>query len=112
MSTDKNKVQNRKGAVKVVLRSFDSASMASAIREILYVAKKIGAKVYGPIPLPVKCRKFTVIKGPHVDKRSREQFEMRILKRFCIIKPLPGTSQVLADTVISCGVDVTMHILG
>ena len=69
------------GKIRVRLRAFDVDLLDQSSKTIVQVVKKAGAKVSGPIPLPTKINKFTVLRSPHVNKKSREQFEMRTHKR-------------------------------
>ena len=74
---------------------------------IVNTAQKTGAKILGPIPLPTKKNKYTVLRSPHVDKKSREQFEMRTHKRLIdIVNPTPQTVDALMNLDIASGVDV------
>ena len=70
--------------IKIKLKSFDHRSLEHATGEIVSAVKRTGADVSGPIPLPRHIERFTVIRGPHVDKKSREQFEIRTQKRLVI----------------------------
>ncbi|MGB1909339.1 MAG: 30S ribosomal protein S10, partial [Candidatus Puniceispirillaceae bacterium] len=73
--------------------------------------KRTGANVRGPIPLPTNMRRFTVLRGPHVDKKSREQFEMRTHKRLLdIIDPTPQTVDALMKLDLAAGVDVEIKL--
>jgi small subunit ribosomal protein S10 len=79
--------------------------------EIVNTAKRTGAQVRGPIPLPTSLNRFTVLRGPHVDKKSREQFEMRTHKRVLdIIEPTPQTVDALMKLDLASGVDVVIKI--
>ena len=79
--------------------------------EIVETAKRTGARVSGPIPLPTSINKFTVLRSPHVDKKSREQFEMRTHKRLIdIYEPTPETADALMKLDISAGVDVEIKL--
>ena len=80
-------------------------------REIVSTAKRTGANVRGPIPLPTRLEKFTVLRGPHVDKKSREQFEIRTHKRMLdIVDPTPQTVDALMKLDLSAGVDVEIKL--
>jgi small subunit ribosomal protein S10 len=77
------------------------------VEEIVHAAKETGAKIAGPIPLPTEINKFTVLRGPHIDKKSREQFEMRTHKRMVdILDPTQQTVDSLMKLDLSSGVDV------
>ena len=80
-------------------------------REIVNTAKRTGAQVRGPIPLPTRIERFTVNRSPHVDKKSREQFEIRTHKRVLdIVDPTPQTVDALMKLDLSAGVDVEIKI--
>ena len=79
--------------------------------EIVDTAKRTGADVRGPIPLPTKIEKYTVLRGPHVDKKSREQFEIRTHKRLLdIVDPTPQTVDALMKLDLAAGVDVEIKL--
>jgi small subunit ribosomal protein S10 len=97
--------------IRIRLRAFDHRSLDSSIREIVSTAKRTGAKVIGPIPLPTRIEKFTVNRSPHVDKKSREQFEIRTHKRLLdIVNPTPQTVDALMKLDLSAGVDVEIKL--
>ena len=72
--------------IRIRLRAYDYRILDQSTSEIVNTAKRTGAKVCGPIPLPTNIEKYTVLRGPHVDKKSREQFEMRTHKRLLILR--------------------------
>jgi small subunit ribosomal protein S10 len=79
--------------------------------EILNTAKRTGAQVRGPIPLPTKISKYTVLRSPHVNKKSREQFEMRTHRRLLdIVDPTPQTVDALMKLDLAAGVDVEIKV--
>lgn len=98
--------------IKISLESFDHTLLNKAMKEIISTVKRTGASVRGPIPLPTKIKKFTVIRGPHVDKDSREQFEIRSSKRILIITPTVQTVDALMKLNLSSGVDIKIAING
>ena len=98
--------------IKLSLESFDHVVLSKAMQEIINTVKRTGATVKGPIPLPTKIQKFTVIKGPHVNKDSREQFEIRSSKRLLIISPTVQTVDALMKLNLSAGVDIKIAING
>lgn len=99
--------------IKIKLKSFDHRSLERATNEIISAVKRTGADVSGPIPLPRCIERFTVIRGPHVDKKSREQFEIRNQKRLVYInRPTPQTVDSLRKVDISAGVDVEIELVG
>ena len=84
--------------IRIRLKAFDHRVLDASAKEILNTAKRTGAQVRGPIPLPTRIEKFTVNRSPHVNKKSREQFEMRTHKRLLdIIDPTPQTVDALID---------------
>lgn len=104
-------MKNKEG-IKIALESFDSAVLSKAMCEIIATVKRTGATIRGPIPLPTKMQRFTVIKGPHVNKDSREQFEIRSSKRLLIISPNSQTVDALMKLNLSSGVDIKIAING
>ena len=99
--------------IKIKLKSFDHRSLEHATNEIVGAVKRTGARVSGPIPLPRHIERFTVIRGPHVDKASREQFEIRTQKRLVIISyPTPQTVEALRKDALPAGVDLEIKLVG
>ena len=94
--------------IKISLKSFDNNILNKAITEIASTVRRTGATIKGPVPLPTKIKKFTVIKSPHVNKDSREQFEIRSYKRLLIIIPTLQTVDALMKLNLSAGVDIKM----
>ena len=93
--------------IRIRLKAYDHKLLDQSTVDIVNTAQKTGAKIIGPIPLPTKKNKFTVLRSPHVDKKSREQFEMRTHKRLIdIINPTPQTVHSLKNLDIASGVDV------
>jgi small subunit ribosomal protein S10 len=93
--------------LRIKLRAYDHKLLDSLVEEIVHAAKETGAKIAGPIPLPTEINKFTVLRGPHIDKKSREQFEMRTHKRMVdILDPTQQTVDSLMKLDLSSGVDV------
>ncbi|TMA29948.1 MAG: 30S ribosomal protein S10 [Deltaproteobacteria bacterium] len=89
------------------LKAYDYKLLDQSAGEIVETAKRTGAKVVGPIPLPTRINKFTVLRSPHVDKKSREQFEIRTHKRLLdILEPTQQTLDALMKLDLSAGVDV------
>ena len=100
-------IKMTKQSIRIRLKAYDHKLLDQSTVEIVNTAKKTGAKILGPIPLPTKKNKFTVLRSPHVDKKSREQFEMRTHKRLIdIINPTPQTVDALMNLDIASGVDV------
>ena len=97
--------------IRIRLKAFDHRVLDSSTSEIVSTAKRTGAQVRGPIPLPSRIEKFTVNRSPHVDKKSREQFEIRTHKRLLdIIEPTPQTVDALMKLDLAAGVDVEIKL--
>ena len=93
--------------IRIRLKAYDHRLLDQSTSEIVDTAKRTGARVAGPIPLPTRINKYTVLRGPHVDKKSREQFEIRTHKRLIdILEPTPQTLDALMKLDLSAGVDV------
>ncbi len=98
-------------SIRITLKAFDHRILDTAASEIVHTAKRTGARVRGPVPLPNRIKRFTVIRSPHVDKRSQEQFEMRTHKRLMDIEdPTPQTIDALMKLDLPSGVDVEIKI--
>ena len=97
--------------IRINLRAYDNKILDISTQEIVNTAKRTGAQVKGPITLPTKIEKFTVLRSPHIDKKSREQFETRTHKRLIdIIEPTPATVEALMKLDLASGVDVEIKI--
>ena len=97
--------------IRIRLKAFDHRVLDQSVREIVGTAKRTGARVRGPIPLPNRLERFTVNRGPHVDKKSREQFEIRTHKRLLdIVDPTPQTVDALMKLDLAAGVDVEIKL--
>jgi small subunit ribosomal protein S10 len=97
--------------IRIRLKAFDHRVLDLSTAEIVSTAKRTGAQVRGPIPLPSRIEKFTVNRSPHVDKKSREQFEIRTHKRLLdIIEPTPQTVDALMKLDLAAGVDVEIKL--
>jgi small subunit ribosomal protein S10 len=97
--------------IRIRLKAYDHRILDQSVGEIVETAKRTGAKVAGPIPLPTVLNKFTVLRSPHVDKKSREQFEIRTHKRLLdILEPTPETIDALMKLDLSAGVDVEIKL--
>ena len=91
--------------------AFDHRLIDNSAREIVDTAKRTGARVSGPVPLPTRVERFTVLRSPHVDKKSREQFEIRTHKRLLdIVDPTPQTVDALMKLDLAAGVDVEIKL--
>ncbi|MDD8031318.1 MAG: 30S ribosomal protein S10 [Acidobacteriota bacterium] len=99
--------------IRIKLRSFDHRLLDQSVKDIVIKAKRTGAKVSGPIPLPTKIQRFCVLRSPHVDKRSREHFEMRIHKRLIDISEYSNeTIEELQKLDLPAGIDVEIKAFG
>ena len=97
--------------IRIRLKAYDHRILDQSVSEIVETAKRTGAQVAGPIPLPTVLNKFTVLRSPHVDKKSREQFEIRTHKRLLdILEPTPQTVDALKKLDLSAGVDVEIKL--
>ena len=97
--------------IRIRLKAFDHRVLDQSALEIVNTARRTGAQVRGPIPLPTRIEKFTVLRSPHIDKKSREQFEIRTHKRLLdIIEPTPQTVDALMKLDLAAGVDVEIKL--
>jgi len=93
--------------IRIKLKAYDHRMLDRSVKEIVDAARRTGAKVSGPIPLPTSMNKYTVLRSPHVDKKSREQFEIRTHRRLIdIVDPTPQTVDALLKLDLPSGVDV------
>ena len=99
--------------IRIRLKAFDHKLLDQATKEIVGTVRRTGADVIGPVPLPKKIEKFTVNRSPHIDKKSREQFEIRTFKRLIIISyPTSQTVDALMKVDLSAGVGVEIKLVG
>ena len=97
--------------IRIRLKAFDHRVLDQSTLEIVNTAKRTGAHVRGPIPLPTNIEKYTVLRSPHIDKKSREQFEIRTHKRVLdILDPTSETVDALMKLDLASGVDVEIKI--
>ena len=97
--------------IRIRLKAFDHRVLDQSTSEIVNTAKRTGAQVRGPIPLPTRIERFTVNRSPHIDKKSREQFEVRTHKRVLdIVDPTPQTVDALMKLDLASGVDVEIKL--
>ncbi|HNW82826.1 30S ribosomal protein S10 [bacterium] len=93
--------------IRIKLKAFDHKILDQSVGEIIETVSRSGARIAGPIPLPTKIHKYCVLRSPHVDKKSREQFEMRIHRRILdILNPTNQTMDELMKTDLSAGVEI------
>ena len=97
--------------IRIRLKAYDHKLLDQSVEEILDTALRTGARVVGPIPLPTEINKYCVLRSPHVDKKSREQFEIRTHKRLLeILEPTQETIDALMKLNLSAGVDVELKL--
>jgi small subunit ribosomal protein S10 len=97
--------------IRIRLKAYDHRVLDQSTLEIVNTAKRTGAQVRGPIPLPTRIEKYTVLRSPHIDKKSREQFEIRTHKRVLdILDPTPDTVDALMKLDLASGVDVEIKL--
>jgi small subunit ribosomal protein S10 len=97
--------------IRIRLKAFDHRVLDQSSTEIVETARRTGAQVRGPIPLPTRIERFTVLRSPHIDKKSREQFEIRTHKRLLdIVDPTPQTLDALMRLNLASGVDIEIKI--
>ncbi len=97
--------------IRIRLKAFDHRVLDQSTSEIVNTARRTGAQVRGPIPLPTRIEKFTVLRSPHIDKKSREQFEIRTHKRLLdIVDPTPQTVDALMKLDLAAGVDIEIKL--
>ncbi len=97
--------------IRIKLKSFDYRILDKSVASIVNTAKETGAKVVGPIPLPTKISRWTILRSPHIDKNSREQFEIRVHKRLIeILEPTQQTIDALMQLELPAGVEVEIKV--
>ena len=97
----------KKTKIRLTLKSYDHQLLDKAVKAICLTAKRTGALLVGPVPMPNRKRCFTVLRSPHIDKKSREQFELTTHRRVLdIVSPSDQTMEALGKLTISSGVDV------
>jgi small subunit ribosomal protein S10 len=110
-STKETQAEPSKERIRIKLRSYDHRMLDQSVSRIMEAARRTGAMVAGPVLLPTKIRKYTVLRSPHTDKKSREQFEIRIHKRLIDLKiPTAKTVDELMKLDLPAGVDVEIKI--
>ena len=97
--------------IRIRLKAYDHRVLDQSTLEIVNTAKRTGAQVRGPIPMPTRIERVTVLRSPHIDKKSREQFEIRTHKRLLdIVDPTPQTVDALMKLDLASGVDVEIKL--
>ena len=100
-----------KQRIRIKLKAYDHRVLDASVRQIVDAAEQTGAQVVGPVPLPTRIEKFTVNRSPHIDKKSRDQFEIRTHKRLLdIVEPTPQTVDALMKLDLAAGVDVEIKL--
>ncbi len=106
-----SKKQNDKTHIRIKLQAFDNNLLDASTRQIVNSANRTGAKVLGPVPLPTDIEKIVVNRSPHIDKKSRDQLEIRTHKRLLdILDPTPQTLDALMNLELSAGVNIEIKI--
>ena len=97
--------------IRIKLKAFDHRLLDKSVKEIIEIARRTGVKILGPVPLPTKRELYTVLRSPHVNKKSREQFEIKVHKRLIdIIDPSARTVDALSKLSLPAGVEVEMKL--
>ena len=97
--------------IRIRMEAYDHRALDASAREIVEHARRTNARVSGPIPLPTRIERYTVLRSPHIDKKSREQFELRTHKRLIdIVDPTPQTVDALMKLELAAGVDVEIKL--
>ncbi len=97
--------------IRIRLKAYDHKQLDKSLSEIVDTARRTGARIAGPIPLPTRINRYTVLRSPHIDKKSREQFEVRTHKRLVdILEPTQQTIDALMKLELSAGVDVEIKL--
>ena len=97
--------------IRIRLKAYDHKLIDQSVRDIIDTVRTTGARIVGPVPIPTKISRYTVLRGPHIDKKSREQFEIRTHKRLLdIIDPTPQTVDALMKLDLAAGVDVEIKL--
>jgi len=105
------KGSKKESKLRIKLKSYDSRIIDLSCSKIVDTAVRTGAEVVGPVPLPTRIERFTVIRGPHIDKRSREQFELRTHKRVIdVLKPTSSTIETLSKLSLPAGVGISIKM--
>lgn len=93
--------------IRIRMEAYDHRVLDQSALEVVETAKRTGAKVFGPVPLPTRIERYTVLRSPHVDKKSREQFEIRTHKRLIdIVEPTAKTMDALNKINMPAGIDI------
>ena len=97
--------------IRIRLKAYEHKLLDQSTNEIIDTVKRTGANTAGPVPLPTRINKYMVLRGPHIDKKSREQFEIRTHRRLIdILEPTPQTVDALMKLELAAGVDVEIRL--
>ena len=97
--------------IRIRLKAYDHKLLDQSVSDIIDTVKTTGARIVGPVPLPTNISRYTVLRGPHIDKKSREQFEVRTHKRLIdIVEPTAQTLDSLMNLDLAAGVDVEIKV--
>ncbi len=97
--------------IRIRLKSYDHRSIDRATTEIVETARRTGARIQGPVPLPTRIKKFTILISPHVNKKARDQYEMRVHSRLVdILSPDPATVDALMKLNLASGVNIQISV--
>lgn len=108
MATKSKKLQNR---IRIKLKSYDAANLDASTKQIVEAAERTGARIAGPIPLPSNIRRYCVLRSPHVDKKSREHFQIKTHSRLIdLLDPTHETTVALKDLDLPAGVDISVKV--
>lgn len=111
VAQEKQAKEEVKPRIRIKIKAYDHKIIDQSARQIVDTAKRSGASILGPVPLPTEKSKYTVIRSPFIDKDSREQYEMRIHKRLIdIVSPTPKTIDALTTLNLPAGVDVEIKM--
>jgi small subunit ribosomal protein S10 len=104
----KKKLQNR---IRIKLKSYDTVNLDASAKQIVEAAERTGARIAGPIPLPSAIRRYCVLRSPHVDKKSREHFQIKTHSRLIdLVDPTHETTVALKDLDLPAGVDISVKV--
>ena len=103
--------KEKKDIIRIRMEAYDNAILDQSAQQIIDAAKRGGSEARGPIPLPTRIERYTVLSSPHVDKKARQQFEMRTHKRLIdVIRPTKATMDALTRLEIPAGVEINMEM--
>lgn len=111
MTAKKEKKEEQQPNLRIRVRAYEHKILDMSVRQIIDTARRYGAEITGPIPLPTEIKKYTVNRSSFIDKNSREQFEMRVHKRLLdILNPAPKIIEALTNLTLPAGVDIEVKM--